>query len=75
VEELVEYIAKALVDHPDDVRVRRIEGAQAVVLELRVARTDMGRVIGKEGRIVDAIRTLVHIVAVREGKRVTVAIL
>jgi predicted RNA-binding protein YlqC (UPF0109 family) len=74
VEELVEYIAKALVDRPDEVRVTRIEGAETVVLELRVARADMGRVIGKEGRIVAAIRTLVHIVAARAGKRVTLEI-
>jgi predicted RNA-binding protein YlqC (UPF0109 family) len=74
VEELVEYIARALVDHPDEVRVGRIEGTRAVVLELRVARDDMGKVIGKEGRIVNAIRTLVHIVAAREGKRVTLEV-
>jgi predicted RNA-binding protein YlqC (UPF0109 family) len=75
VEELVAYIAKALVDRPDEVRVTRIEGAEAVVLELRVARGDLGRVIGKEGRIVNAIRTLAHVVAAREGKRVTLDVI
>jgi predicted RNA-binding protein YlqC (UPF0109 family) len=75
VEELVAYIAKALVNRPDEVRVTRVEGTAAVVLELRVAPTDMGKVIGKDGRIVAAIRTLVHIVAARAGKRVTLVIL
>ena len=66
-EELVEYIAKALVDRPDEVRVTRIEGAQAIIFELRVAPADMGHVIGREGRIVNAIRVLLRISAAREG--------
>jgi predicted RNA-binding protein YlqC (UPF0109 family) len=74
VQELVEYVARSLVDHPDQVRVTRVEGAQAVVLELRVARADMGRVIGRDERIVDAIRTLARVAAAREGKRVTLEI-
>ena len=73
-EELVAYIARALVDDPKQVRVTRIEGAQAVVLELRVASADMGKVIGKEGRIVNAIRVLVRVSAAREGKRATLEI-
>ena len=73
-EELVAYIARALVDDPQQVRVTRIEGAQAVVLELRVAPADMGKVIGKEGRIVNAIRVLVRVSAAREGKRATLEI-
>jgi predicted RNA-binding protein YlqC (UPF0109 family) len=74
VQELVEDVARALVDHPERVRVTRIEGARAVVLELRVAPDDKGKVIGQGGRIADAIRTLVQIVAARTGKRVTLEI-
>jgi predicted RNA-binding protein YlqC (UPF0109 family) len=73
-QELVASIAKALVDRPDAVRVARIEGARAVILELRVAPDDMGHVIGQGGRIANAIRTLARIVAARAGKRVTLEI-
>jgi len=69
VRELVEYIAKSLVDHPDQVRVNQIPGEQTVVIELEVAPDDMGKVIGKEGRIANAIRSLLKIAAAREGKR------
>ncbi len=67
--ELVEYIAKSLVDHPEQVRVNQIPGDQTVVIELEVAPDDMGKVIGKEGRIANAIRSLLKIAAAREGKR------
>lgn len=67
--ELVEYIAKSLVDHPDQVRVNQMPGEQTVVLELEVAPDDMGKVIGKEGRIANAIRSLLKVAAAREGKR------
>lgn len=67
--ELVEYIAKSLVDYPDQVRVNQIPGDQTVVIELEVAPDDMGKVIGKEGRIANAIRSLLKIAAAREGKR------
>lgn len=67
--ELVEYIAKSLVDHPEQVRVNQIPGEQTVVIELEVAPDDMGKVIGKEGRIANAIRSLLKIAAAREGKR------
>ncbi len=67
--ELVEYIAKSLVDHPDQVRVNQVPGDQTVVIELEVAPDDMGKVIGKEGRIANAIRSLLKIAAAREGKR------
>ncbi len=67
--ELVEYIAKSLVDHPDQVRVNQIPGDSTVVIELEVAPDDMGKVIGKEGRIANAIRSLLKIAAAREGKR------
>lgn len=56
--ELVEQIARALVDHPEDVQVRAVEGAQITVLELRTAPQDLGQVIGREGRTAKAIRTL-----------------
>lgn len=73
--ELVEYIAKSLVDHPESVHVNEIDSASAIILELKVADSDMGRVIGKGGRVVNAIRTVVQVAADREGKRVTLEIL
>jgi predicted RNA-binding protein YlqC (UPF0109 family) len=72
--ELVEYIAKSLVDRPDDVVVREIPGQQATIIELHVAGPDMGRVIGKRGTVINAIRSLVEVVAAREGKRVTLEV-
>ncbi len=72
--DLVEYIAKSLVEDPSQVQVNVIESANAITLELRVAPDDMGRVIGKSGRIANAIRTLVRIAAMRQGKRVTLEI-
>ncbi|KYO66788.1 MULTISPECIES: KH domain-containing protein [Thermovenabulum] len=73
--ELVEYIAKALVDHPEDVTVNRVEGEQSVILELKVHPEDMGKIIGKQGRIAKAIRTVVKAAAAKQGKRVVVEIL
>ncbi len=61
--ELVEYIAKALVDNPDRVTVKETQGASVTVLELHVDRDDMGRVIGKDGRVANAIRTLLKVAA------------
>jgi uncharacterized protein len=72
--ELVEYIAKSLVDHPDAVAVKEIQGTSAIIIELRVAESDMGRVIGKRGRVVNAMRALVEVIAAREGKRVTLEV-
>ncbi len=74
VKELVEYIAQGLVDDVDAVRVKEIRTAQGTVLELRVARSDMGRVIGKEGRVANAIRAVLRVPAVRSGKQVTLEI-
>ncbi len=74
VKELVEHLAKALVDHPEQVEVREIEDERAIVLELRVAAEDMGKVIGKQGRIAKAIRTVVNAAALKENKRVLVEI-
>jgi uncharacterized protein len=75
VKELVEFIAKALVDHPDQVEVQQVEGEHSVILELRVAPDDMGKVIGKQGRIAKAIRTVVNAAAIKEKKRVMVEII
>ncbi|RME40155.1 MAG: KH domain-containing protein [Thermoflexia bacterium] len=72
--DLVEYIAKALADRPDQVQVSEIEGEASIVLELRVAPEDMGRIIGKEGRTANAMRTLVRVLAAKHGKRVTLEI-
>lgn len=73
--ELVEIIAKALVDHPEEVQVNEIEGSQSVIIELKVASEDMGKVIGKQGRIAKAIRTVVKAAATKENKRVVVEII
>jgi len=73
--ELVEVIAKALVDNPDAVAVKAVEGERSTVLELKVAPEDMGKVIGKQGRIAKAIRTVVKAAATKSDKRVVVEIL
>ncbi len=72
--EVLEVIAKALVDSPDEVSIKEVEGEDAVTLELRVAPADMGKVIGKQGRIAKALRTVVKAAANREDKRVVVEI-
>ncbi|GFI26823.1 hypothetical protein IMSAGC012_01947 [Lachnospiraceae bacterium] len=72
--ELVEVIAKSLVDYPEQVVVTETETDRAIVLELRVAQSDMGKVIGKQGRIAKAIRSVVKAAASKEEKRVTVDI-
>ena len=64
--ELVEVIAKSLVDYPDEVNVTETENEKAIVLELRVAQSDMGKVIGKQGRIAKAIRSVVKAAASKE---------
>ncbi len=73
--ELLELIAKALVDNPDEVSVNEVEGEQSIILELKVAKEDMGKVIGKQGKIAKAIRTVIKSAAVKENKRVTVDII
>lgn len=73
--ELVEYIAKSLVDNPDQVRVTQVVGEQSIILELQVAHEDMGKIIGKEGRIANAIRTLLKVAAAKQGKRAVLEIL
>ncbi len=72
---LVEYIAKALVDNPDAVRVNRIEGETVVIFEVEVAQDDLGKIIGRQGRIANALRTIVKAAASRQGKKATVEIL
>ncbi len=72
--ELLEYLAKSLVDHPEEVRVELTETDAVVALRLSVAKDDIGKVIGKQGRIARALRTLVKVSAIRDGKRVVVEI-
>jgi predicted RNA-binding protein YlqC (UPF0109 family) len=72
--ELLEYLAKSLVDHPEDVTVVATETDNTVVLELRVAQDDIGKVIGKQGRIARALRTVVKASAIKNGKRALVEI-
>jgi len=72
--QLLEQIARALVDEPDQVDVQQVESERLIVLELRVASDDMGKVIGKQGRIAKAIRTDVNAAAVKENKRGVVEI-
>lgn len=73
--ELVEFIAKSLVDEPDQVRVTEIEGERITVIELRVAQGDLGKVIGKQGRTARAIRTLLNATATKLRKRAVLEIL
>jgi len=73
--ELVDYVARALVDDPDQVEVSMIEGEKSTILELRVSADDIGKVIGKHGRIAKAIRTILSAASTKTGKRVVLEIL
>ena len=73
--DLVEYIAKSLVDDPENVSVSIIEGEKSTILELRVSQEDIGKVIGKHGRIAKAVRTVLSAAASKTGKRVVLEIL
>ena len=73
--DLVEYIARTLVDDPAGVIVNVIEGEKSTILELKVADSDIGKVIGKHGRIAKAIRTLLSAASTKSGKRVVLEIL
>ena len=73
--EIVEVIAKSLVDHPESVEVSERQDGGQLVLELRVAEDDMGKVIGRQGRIAKALRTVVKAAATRENTKVTVEII
>ena len=72
--ELVEILARSLVDHPDQVSVNVVEQEKSMLIELRVAPEDMGKVIGKQGRIAKAMRTVVKAAATKQRKRVTMEI-
>ena len=72
--DLVERIARALVDKPDEVMVTAIEGNQATVLELKVAKEDLGKIIGKQGRIARSLRTIIDAASAKERKRVVLEI-
>ncbi len=73
--ELVEILARALVDQPEKVVVNMIEKDRSILIELQVAREDMGKVIGKQGRIAKAIRAVVKVAAARQKKKVIVEII
>lgn len=72
---MVEYIVKSLVDVPDEVSISVVEGEKSTILELRVASEDVGKVIGKQGRIAKAIRTILSASATKSGKRAVLEIL
>ena len=73
--DLVEYIVKSLVDSPEYVEVNETSGSSVIILEISVGSSDIGKVIGKEGRIANAIRTIVKAAAAKSDKKVTVEIL
>lgn len=72
---LVEYIAKSLVDHPEQVNVNEVEGEKTTILELSVAEDDLGKIIGKHGRTARAMRTVVNAAASKDRKRAVLEIL
>ncbi len=71
---LVDWITRSLVDHPEAVEIRELDGPHGTMLEVRVSPDDLGKVIGRGGRVIKAIRTLARAAATRSGKRVTVEI-
>mgnify|MGYP003574485734 CR=1 FL=1 len=73
--ELIHYIAQTLVDHPDDVYVSEVEGNMTTVLELKVAKDDLGKVIGKQGRTAQAMRTILSAVSSKAKKRTVLEII
>jgi predicted RNA-binding protein YlqC (UPF0109 family) len=73
--ELIEYIAKALVDHPDQVKVSEIEGEKTSVIELNVSKEDLGKVIGKQGRTARAMRTILSAASTKVKKRAVLEII
>jgi len=73
--ELIEFIAKSLVDHPEEVQVRQTGGGSRTRIELSVTKEDMGRVIGKSGKVANSIRTLLRVAAEREGKQATLDVM
>jgi uncharacterized protein len=73
--DLIEFIAKSLVDHPEEVQVRQSGGGSRIRIELSVTKDDMGRVIGKSGKVANSIRTLLRVAAEREGKQATLDVM
>jgi uncharacterized protein len=73
--ELVEYMVKSLIDHPDQLEIREIEGEKSTILELKVTKEDIGKVIGKHGRIARSLRTIINAAATKSGKRIVLEIL
>jgi uncharacterized protein len=73
--ELLEFVVKKLVDHPDDVNISEISGEQTFVYELRVHKEDLGKVIGKQGRTARALRTVLSAASVKENRRVMLEII
>jgi len=73
--DLLETIVKALVDNPSEISVREIQGEKSTILELKVHEDDVGKVIGKQGRIINALRTILRSAAVKEGKIVQLELL
>jgi predicted RNA-binding protein YlqC (UPF0109 family) len=72
--ELIEFMAKSIVDNPDDVEVTEEDGGDHIIFHLKVSEDDMGRVIGKQGRIANAMRTLLKVAAIRKGERAVLEI-
>ena len=73
--DLVEYMVKSLVDEPDMVEVTEMAGESSIIVEVRVAEEDTGRIIGRKGRVINALRTIVQSLGAKEGKRVTLEVL
>lgn len=73
--ELVEYIAKAVVDHPEAVQVTEVNEEGRIILKVQVADEDRGKIIGRQGRVAEAIRTLLRIAAIKQGSRATLQII
>ncbi|MEE9316429.1 MAG: KH domain-containing protein [bacterium] len=73
--ELVSYVVKQLVDNPEKVKVKEVKGEQNIILELSTAKEDIGRVIGKQGRTIKALRTLLNAASVKTGHRVTIEVI
>ena len=72
--ELIEFIAKSIVDKPEEVKVTEVPGEDGIILRLEVAPEDTGKVIGKDGKIANAMRTLLRVAAIRKGTRATLEI-
>lgn len=73
--ELISHVVKQLVDNPEKVKVKEVKGEQNIILELSTAKEDIGRVIGKQGRTIKALRTLLNAASVKTGHRVTIEVI